>query len=50
MVTHAEPTFSLMPDVYLNLGVVHSLTNQTAQAITYFNKAIELNPRQPRGL
>jgi len=48
MVTHAEPTFSLMPDVYLNLGVVYSLTNQTAQAITYFNKAIELNPRQPR--
>ena len=48
MVTNAEPTFSLMPDVYLNLGVVYSLTNQTAQAITHFNKAIELNPRQPK--
>lgn len=48
MVTHAKPTFSLMPDVYLNLGVAYSLSNQTAQAITHFNKAIELNPRQPK--
>ena len=48
MVTHAAPTYSLMPDVYLNLGVVYSLSNQTAQAITHFGKAIELNPRQPR--
>lgn len=48
MVTHAAPTYSLMPDVYLNLGVVYSLSNQPAQAIAHFNKAIELNPRQPR--
>jgi tetratricopeptide (TPR) repeat protein len=48
MVTHAAPTYSLMPDVYLNLGVVYSLSNQPAQAITHFSKAIELNPRQPR--
>jgi len=48
MVANADPGYSLMPDVYLNLGVVHSLTNQTAQAITHFNKAIELNPRQPK--
>lgn len=48
MVDHADPGYSLMPDVYLNLGVVYSLMNQTAQAITHFNKAIELNPRQPR--
>lgn len=48
MVTHAEPTYSLMPDVYLNLGVVYSLMNQPAQAITHYSKAIELNPRQPR--
>lgn len=48
MVTHADPAYSLMPDVYLNLGVVYSLMNQPAQAITHFNKAIELNPRQPR--
>lgn len=48
MVTHSAPTYSLMPDVYLNLGVVYSLSNQPAQAIAHFSKAIELNPRQPR--
>jgi tetratricopeptide (TPR) repeat protein len=48
MVTHAESTYSLMPDVHLNLGVVYSMMNKPAQAITHFNKAIELNPRQPR--
>lgn len=48
MVTHADPAYSLMPDVYFNLGVVSSLRNQPAQAITHFNKAIQLNPRQPR--
>lgn len=48
MVEKASPTYSLMPDVYLNLGLVYSLTNQPAQAITHFNKAIELNPRQPK--
>lgn len=48
MVEKASPAYSLMPDVYLNLGVVYSLTNQAAQAITHFNKAIELNPRQPK--
>lgn len=48
MATHAAPTYSLMPDVYSNLGTVYSLMNQPAQAITHFNKAIELNPRQHR--
>lgn len=48
MVTHADPGYSLMPEVYLNLGVVYSLNNQPAQAITHFNKAIELNPKLPR--
>lgn len=48
MVTHAAPTYGLMPDVYLNLGVVHSLMKQPAQAITYFNKAIELDPNQAK--
>jgi tetratricopeptide (TPR) repeat protein len=48
MVEKASPSYSLMPDVYLNLGVVYLLTNQTAQAVTHFNKAIELNPRQPK--
>jgi len=48
MVTNADPDYSLMPYVYLNLGVVYSLMNQPGQAITHFNKAIELNPRQPK--
>ena len=48
MVEKASPSYSLMPDVYLNLGVVYSLMNQPAQAITHFNKAIELNPRLPK--
>lgn len=48
MARHASPTYSLMPDVYLNLGVVNSLMKKTGAAITHFNKAIELNPRQPR--
>lgn len=48
MVTNADPGYSLMPDVYLNLGLVYSLMNQPAQAVTHYNKAIELNPRQPK--
>jgi tetratricopeptide (TPR) repeat protein len=48
MVAHADPGYTLMPDVYLNLGVVHLLLKQPAQALTHFNKAIELNPRQPK--
>ncbi|MFZ3174917.1 MAG: tetratricopeptide repeat protein [Thiobacillus sp.] len=48
MVSHAAPSYSLMPDVHSNLGKVFSLKNQPAQAITHLNKAIELNPRQPR--
>lgn len=48
MVTHADPSYSLMPDVYLNLGVVAALSNRPAEALTHFNKAIELNPNQPR--
>lgn len=48
MVANADSGYSLMPDVYLNLGVVYSLMKQPARAITHFNKTIELNPRQPK--
>lgn len=48
MVTHAAPTYSLMPDVYLSLGTVYMLSNQSGQAIASFNQAIELNPRLPK--
>jgi tetratricopeptide (TPR) repeat protein len=48
MVTHASPDYSLMPDVYLNRGVVYSLMKQYSKAIADVSKAIELNPRQAK--
>lgn len=48
MVSHAKPTYSLMPDIYLNRGVTYSLMNQGSQAINDLNKALELNPRLDR--
>lgn len=48
MVDHAAPTYSLMPDVYLNLGIVNVLGGEPAKAITHFEKAISLNPRVAR--
>jgi len=48
MVSHAAPSYSLMPEIHANLGTVYSLMNQPAQAITHFNRAITLDPRQPR--
>ena len=48
MVTHAKPDYSLMPDVYLNLGLVYSLMGKPAKAVQDLLKALELNPRLPR--
>jgi tetratricopeptide (TPR) repeat protein len=45
MVQHASPTYSLMPDVYLNRGLVFSLLNQPGAALTDLKKARELNPK-----
>jgi tetratricopeptide (TPR) repeat protein len=47
MVKAASPTYSLMPDVYLNLGKVSRLRKNIGEAVTNYSKAIELNPRQP---
>ncbi len=48
MVKAASPTFSLMPDVYLNLGFVHRMSGRTGEAAASFTKAIALNPQTPR--
>lgn len=48
MVNHASPDYSLMPEVYLNRGLAFSLMQQPGAAMTDLNKAIELNPGQPR--
>jgi tetratricopeptide (TPR) repeat protein len=47
MVKAASPTYSLMPDVYLNLGNVFKLRGDIGKAAANYSKAIELNPRQP---
>ncbi|MFN3543475.1 MAG: tetratricopeptide repeat protein [Thiobacillus sp.] len=48
MVKAASPSFAVMPDVYLNLGIVYRMRGDSAQAMTSFHKAIELNPRMAR--
>jgi tetratricopeptide (TPR) repeat protein len=45
MVSHANPGYSLMPDVYLNRGVTYSLMKNAAKAVTDMNKALEMNPQ-----
>jgi tetratricopeptide (TPR) repeat protein len=44
MATHAEETYSLMPEVYLNRGITFSLMKRDAEAVSDMNKALELNP------
>lgn len=48
MVKAASPAFVIMPDVYLNLGIVYRMRSETGQAIASFQKAIELNPQASR--
>ncbi len=48
MVTHADPGYSLMPEIYQNRGLVYSLMGRHGDAVTDMNKAIELNPRQAK--
>ena len=45
VVSHAQPTYSLMPEVYLNRGLVLSLMGNYGMAIGDLKKALELNPR-----
>lgn len=44
MVTHANQTYSLMPEVYMNRGLAFSLMKRNAEAVQDMNKALELNP------
>ncbi|MHB1213714.1 MAG: hypothetical protein ACYCY9_01900 [Thiobacillus sp.] len=46
MVNHASPSYSLMPEIYLNRGLTYSLMNQHGKAVADITKALELNPRQ----
>lgn len=48
MVTHAAPTYSLMPDIYLNRGMTYFSMNQDAKAVNDLNKALEINPKTTR--
>lgn len=48
MVTHASPSYSLMPDVYLNRGLVLSLQGNSGGAIADLKRALELNPKLVR--
>ena len=48
MVRNASPSYSLMPDVYLNRGLVLSLLGNVGGAISDLKKAQELNPKLVR--
>lgn len=48
MVAHASPSYSLMPDVYLNLGLLQSLAKKDGAAIPPLLKALELDPKLVR--
>ncbi len=49
MISHASPTYSLMPEVYLHRGLVYSLMKKDAEAISDILKAVEMDPRLARG-
>lgn len=48
MIKNAEPTSSLMPEVYLGRGTALWKLGRNAEAIADFLKASELNPKYPR--
>jgi len=48
MITHAEPTSSLMPEVYLGRGTALWKLGRNSEAIKDLLKALELNPKYPR--
>lgn len=45
MVNHAKPEFILMPEIYMNRAITHSLMKRPVNAISDLQKAIELNPQ-----
>lgn len=48
MVAHASPSYSLMPDIYLNRGLVQSLAKHDGAALIDLLKALELDPKLVR--
>ncbi len=48
VITHAQPNFSLLTDVYLDKARVLNMLNRTGEALTAVNKSIEINPKQNR--
>ncbi len=48
MIQHAQPTFKLMPDVYLYRSRVFHLMEKPGEAIADIRKSIELDPKQPQ--
>jgi len=48
MITHAAPTYSLMPDVYMSRATALSKLGRAGEALTDFQKAIQLNPKLPK--
>jgi tetratricopeptide (TPR) repeat protein len=44
VISHASPSFSLMPDVYMNRGIAYTMLKKSGPAIADFRKSIELQP------
>jgi tetratricopeptide (TPR) repeat protein len=49
MVSHASQSYSLMPEIYLNRGVVLTLMKKDGDALKDLLKALELDPKLIRG-
>lgn len=49
MMNHASESYSLMPEIYLNRGLVLTLMKKDGQAIKDLLKALELDPKLIRG-
>lgn len=48
MVTHAEQSSALMPEIYLQRGITYSLLKKPSEALADLQKAIDLNPKLMR--
>jgi tetratricopeptide (TPR) repeat protein len=48
LLPHVKPTSSLLPDIYLNRGLVSSLQGKYGAAIGDLKRALELNPKLVR--
>jgi tetratricopeptide (TPR) repeat protein len=46
-ITQADPDYA---PAYVQLGLIHNLTNRQQEALKSFNKALALNPQQPDAL